>query len=230
MSQRPPEPPPPPPGGEPPPEAPSSPADLGAKRGAAGTGATSGRGVARAAGVISAATFVSRLLGLVREQVFAIQFGAGYAVDAFQVAFRIPNLLRDLFAEGAMNAAFVPTLTQAEHRGGRPAALRLANLVINLLLVKISLICLLGILAAPWLVRVMAPGFADEPGKLGLTTLLTQIMMPYLLFVSLAAAAMGFLNTRRVFFVPALSPTMLNVGLIAAGFLLAPLMPRFGLE
>ena len=197
---------------------------------ASGTAATSRRGVARAAGVISAATFVSRLLGLVREQVFAIQFGAGYAVDSFQVAFRIPNLLRDLFAEGAMNAAFVPTLTQAEHRGGRPAALRLANLVINLLLVMISLICILGVLAAPWLVRVMAPGFADEAGKLALTTLLTQIMMPYLLFVSLAAAAMGFLNTRRVFFIPALSPTMLNVGLIAAGFLLAPLMPRFGLE
>jgi putative peptidoglycan lipid II flippase len=186
--------------------------------------------VARAAGVISAATFVSRLLGLVREQVFAIQFGAGYAVDAFQVAFRIPNLLRDLFAEGAMNAAFVPTLSQAQHRGGPQAALRLANLVINLLLIVISLICLVGVLTAPWIVRVMAPGFADEAGKVALTTLLTQIMMPYLLFVSLAAAAMGFLNTRRVFFIPALSPTMLNVGLIAAGFLLAPVMPRFGLE
>lgn len=173
---------------------------------------------------------MSRLLGLVREQVFAIQFGAGYAVDAFQVAFRIPNLLRDLFAEGAMNAAFVPTLSQAQHRGGPEAALRLANLVINLLLVTIAVICILGVLAAPWIVRGMAPGFADEPGKLGLTTLLTQIMMPYLLFVSLAAAAMGFLNTRRVFFLPALSPTMLNLGLIAAGFLLAPWMPRFGLE
>ena len=186
--------------------------------------------MARTAGVISAATFVSRLLGLVREQVFAMQFGAGYAVDSFQVAFRIPNLLRDLLAEGAMNAAFVPTLTRAEHRGGPEAALRLTNLVLNLLLVVISALCLVGIVAAPWLVRFMAPGFADEAGKLALTTLLTQIMMPFLLFISLAAAAMGFLNTRRVFFIPAFSPTILNVALIGAGFAFAPLMPRVGLE
>jgi putative peptidoglycan lipid II flippase len=173
---------------------------------------------------------VSRLLGLVREQVFASQFGAGYAVDSFQVAFRIPNLLRDLFAEGAMNAAFVPTLTRAEHRGGPEAAIRLTNLVINVLLVVTSGLCLVGIAAAPWIVRLMAPGFAEEAGKLALTTLLTQIMMPFLLFVSLAAAAMGFLNTRRVFFVPALSPTVLNLALIASGFVLAPFMPRVGLE
>ena len=188
------------------------------------------RGMARAAGVISGATFLSRILGLVREQVFAAQFGAGFAVDAFQVAFRVPNLLRDLFAEGAMSAAFVPTLTRIEREAGREAALRLANLVINFLLVVVSALCLLGILAAPWIVRFMAPGFGAVPGKLELTTLMTQIMMPFLLLVSLAAAVMGILNTRRVFFLPAVAPTMLNVALILSGFLIAPLCPRWGME
>jgi len=188
------------------------------------------RGMAKAAGVISAATFLSRILGLVREQVFAAQFGAGFAVDAFQVAFRVPNLLRDLFAEGAMSAAFVPTLTRAEREGGTAAAMRLANLVINFLLVAISALCLIGILGAPWIVRTMAPGFAAIPGKLELTTLMTRIMTPFLLLVSLAAAVMGVLNTRRVFFLPAVAPTMLNLALILAGFVIAPYMPRFGLE
>ena len=188
------------------------------------------RSVARSAGVISAATFLSRVLGLVREQVFAAQFGAGFAVDAFQVAFRVPNLLRDLFAEGAMSAAFVPTLSRAQERGGPEAALRLTNLVINFLLVVVSAICLVGILAAPWIVRVLAPGFAAVPGKLELTTLMTQIMTPFLVLVSTAAAVMGFLNTRRIFFIPAVAPAMLNLGLIASGFLIAPLCPRFGLQ
>jgi putative peptidoglycan lipid II flippase len=186
--------------------------------------------MARAAGLISAATFLSRILGLAREQVFAAMFGAGFAVDAFQVAFRVPNLLRDLFAEGAMSAAFVPTLTRTEKEQGREASMRLANLVINFLLVVVSGVCLIGILAAPGIVQVLAPGFATVPGKLELTTLMARIMMPFLLVVSLAAAVMGVLNTRRVFFLPALAPTMLNVGLIAAGFLIAPLCPRWGLE
>jgi putative peptidoglycan lipid II flippase len=198
-------------------------ADTGAPRRA-------GAGMARAAGLISAATFLSRVLGLFREQVFAAQFGAGFAVDAFQVAFRVPNLLRDLFAEGAMSAAFVPTLTRTEKEQGREAAMRLANLVVNFLLVSVSAICLIGILAAPWIVRFLAPGFAAVPGKVELTTLMTQIMTPFLLLVSLAAAVMGVLNTRRIFFLPAVAPTMLNLALIASGFLIAPFMPRFGLE
>lgn len=188
------------------------------------------RGMTRAAGVISGATFLSRVLGLAREQVFAAQFGAGFAVDAFQVAFRIPNLLRDLFAEGAMSAAFVPTLTRVQQEKGPEEAMRLANLVINFLLVVISALCVIGIVAAPWIVRFMAPGFAGIPGKLELTTLMTQIMTPFLLLVSLAAAVMGVLNTRRIFFIPAVAPTFLNIGLIASGFLIAPFCPRFGLQ
>lgn len=187
-------------------------------------------GMARAAGVISAATFLSRILGLIREQVFAAQFGAGFAVDAFQVAFRIPNLLRDLFAEGAMSAAFVPTLTRVQREQGPQAAMRLANLVINFLLVVVSGICVVGILAAPWIVRIMAPGFESIPGKIELTTLMTRIMTPFLLMISVAAAVMGILNTRRIFFIPAVAPTMLNLALIAAGYLIAPYCPRFGLE
>ncbi len=187
-------------------------------------------GLARAAGIVSLATLLSRLLGLIREQVFAAFFGAGFAVDAFQVAFRIPNLLRDLFAEGAMSAAFVPTLTRVQERDGREAAMRLANLVINFLLVTVSAICLLGVLFADRLVPWMAPGFGQVPGKLELTTQMTRIMTPFLLLVALAAAVMGVLNTRRVFFIPAIAPTMLNLALIAAGFLLSPLCPRFGLH
>jgi putative peptidoglycan lipid II flippase len=187
-------------------------------------------GLARAAGIVSLATLVSRALGLIREQIFAAFFGAGFAVDAFQVAFRIPNLLRDLFAEGAMSAAFVPTLTQVQEREGREAAMRLANLVINFLLVTVSAVCLLGMLFADRIVPLMAPGFGQVPGKLELTTQMTQIMTPFLLLVALAAAVMGVLNTRRVFFIPAIAPTMLNLGLIASGFVLAPLCPRFGLQ
>ena len=187
-------------------------------------------GLARAAGIVSLATLLSRVLGLIREQIFAAFFGAGFAVDAFQVAFRIPNLLRDLFAEGAMSAAFVPTLTQVQERQGPEAAMRLANLVINFLLVTVSVICLLGILFADRLVPWMAPGFGQVPGKLELTTQMTGIMTPFLLLVALAAAVMGVLNTRRVFFIPAIAPTMLNLALIASGFVIAPFCPRFGLQ
>jgi putative peptidoglycan lipid II flippase len=187
-------------------------------------------GIARAAGIISLATLLSRILGLIREQVFAAFFGAGFAVDAFQVAFRIPNLLRDLFAEGAMSAAFVPTLTRTREQQGEEAAMRLANLVINFLLVVLSLVCIAGILGANWIVPLLAPGFGQIPGKLVLTTLMTQIMMPFLMLVALAAAVMGVLNTNGRFFIPAVAPTMLNLALIAAGFLLSPFMPRFGLE
>ena len=208
-------------------EVPPPPDDAGAAPQAAPARET---GLARAAGIVSLATLASRLLGLIREQVFAAFFGAGLAVDAFQVAFRIPNLLRDLFAEGAMSAAFVPTLTRVQETEGRDAAMRLANLVINFLVVTVSVICILGIVFADHIVPLMAPGFGQVPGKLELTTQMTRIMTPFLLLVALAAAVMGVLNTRRVFFIPAIAPTMLNLALIASGFLIAPICPRFGLE
>ncbi len=174
-------------------------------------------GIVRSASLMSLATMASRILGLVREQFFAFLFGAGMATDAFNVAFRIPNLLRDLFAEGAMSSAFVPTFTGTTTRDGLPAAWRLANLVLHALLIIVSLIVLAGIFWAEEIVGLYAAGFGSIPGKLDLTVHLTRIMMPFLLLVALAAWAMGCLNARGRFFVPALAPAMFNLATILIG-------------
>jgi len=177
-----------------------------------------GRGqIARRAGVVSAAVFASRILGLIREQVFAVSFGAGRDLDAFITAFRIPNLLRDLFAEGALSAAFVTTFTQELERTGESAAWRLASLVVNALAIVVGGLCLLGIWFAPAITRAIAPGFAEVPGKLELTVQLTRIMFPFLLLVALAAVAMGILNTRNRFGIPAAASAFFNVGSIVGG-------------
>ena len=173
--------------------------------------------LARRAGVVSAAVMASRVLGLIREQAFAIFFGAGKELDAFITAFRIPNLLRDLFAEGALSAAFVTTFTQEFERKGEGAAWRLASLVVNALAVVVGGLCLLGIWFAPAISRAIAPGFADVPGKLDLTIHLTRIMFPFLLLVALAAVAMGVLNTRNYFGVPAAASAFFNLGSVVGG-------------
>jgi putative peptidoglycan lipid II flippase len=184
--------------------------------------------VARRAGTVAAATMLSRVLGLVREQVMAALFGAGLATDAFNVAFRIPNLLRDLFAEGAMSSAFVPTFTAVVQREGERQAWTFGRQLMIALLVVLSVICAVGYLLAPWLVRLFAPGFGAVPGKLELTIMLTRVMLPFLPAVALAAAAMGMLNARGSFAVPALAPTMLNLGMIVGGVALIPVVERFG--
>ena len=177
-----------------------------------------GRAVlARRASVVSIAVLASRVLGVVREQIFAVFFGAGRELDAFITAFRIPNLLRDLFAEGALSAAFVSTFTQYLERGGEAAAWRLASLVINALLIVVGTITLIGMWIAPGVVLAIAPGFAAIPGKVGLTVGLTRIMFPFLPLVALAAVAMGILNTRNVFGVPASAAAFFNVGSIVGG-------------
>ena len=177
-----------------------------------------GRAVlARRASVVSIAVLASRVLGVVREQIFAVFFGAGRELDAFITAFRIPNLLRDLFAEGALSAAFVSTFTQYLERGGEAAAWRLASLVINTLLIVVGTITLIGMWIAPGVVLAIAPGFAAIPGKVGLTVGLTRIMFPFLPLVALAAVAMGILNTRNVFGVPASAAAFFNVGSIVGG-------------
>ncbi len=182
------------------------------------TAEAGGRGqLARRAGVVSAAVFASRVLGLVREQVFAVSFGAGKELDAYVTAFRIPNLLRDLFAEGALSAAFVAIFTQEIERKNEASAWRLASLVVNTLAVVVGGLCLLGIWFAPAIVRAMAPGFAEEPGKIELTVHLTRIMFPFLLLVALAAVAMGILNTRNRFGVPAAASAFFNLGSIVGG-------------
>lgn len=188
--------------------------------------------LAKSAGLIGAATTVSRLLGLARETVLAAVFGASASphMDAFNVAFRIPNLLRDLFAEGAMIAAFVPTFTRTLTAQGRAAAWRLGNLVLNVLVLATSTLVVLGLVFAPEITRLLAPEFAAVEGKLELTTLLTRVMLPFLSMLAVAAAMMGMLNSLRRFFVPSLSPAMFNVASIFSALALAPVMPRFGLE
>ena len=187
--------------------------------------------LARSAGLISVATMASRLLGVAREMVLAAFFGAsgGVEMDAFNVAFRVPNLVRDLFAEGAMTAAFVPTFTRTLATRGREAAWRLGNLVVNTLLIVTGALVVVGIVFAYPITYAIAPGFAQIPGKLELTTELTRIMLPFLTTVAAAVAMMGMLNSLRRFFIPALAPAMFNVATIACAFALVPLMPRVGL-
>jgi putative peptidoglycan lipid II flippase len=184
--------------------------------------------VARHAGAVGAATLLSRLLGLVREQVMAVLFGAGFATDAFNVAFRIPNLLRDLFAEGAMSSAFVPTFTEVQSTRGDAEAWKLGLRLIVALSAILLVVCALGYAVAPWLVRIFAPGFGSIPGKLELTVLLTRVMLPFLPLVAVAAAVMGMLNARGRFAVPGLAPAMLNVGMVVGGVALIPVLRRYG--
>jgi putative peptidoglycan lipid II flippase len=171
----------------------------------------------------------SRILGVVREQVLAALFGAGDAMDAYNVAFRIPNLVRDLFAEGAMSSAFVPTFTRHLTTAGRDSAWRLGNQVMNALFAITAVLVILGIVFAEPVVTLFAGAYSDIPGKLELTVLLTRIMLPFLTFVALAAACMGMLNSLHRFFIPALSPAMFNVATIVCAVLLVPVMPRMGL-
>ena len=188
--------------------------------------------LARSAGLISVATMASRVLGVAREVVLAAFFGAsgGMEMDAFNVAFRVPNLLRDLFAEGAMTAAFVPTFTRTLTTEGREAAWRLGNLVVNALLLITGALVAIGIVFAYPITHAIAPWFADTPGKIELTTQLTRIMLPFLATVAVAVAMMGMLNSLRRFFIPALSPAMFNVATILCAFTLVPVLPRVGLS
>ncbi|MGH9220892.1 MAG: murein biosynthesis integral membrane protein MurJ [Vicinamibacterales bacterium] len=186
--------------------------------------------LARSAGVFGLATIASRVLGLVRDQVLAFYFGAGDANDAFRVASRIPNLVRDLFAEGAMSAAFVPTFTRQLADHGRARAWQLASSVINALVLVTGVLVIGGIVFAEPLVRLFAADFADIPGKLELTIYLTRIVFPFLMLVAVAAALMGMLNSLGHFFVPALSPAMFNVAIIVMALGLVPIAPSLGLQ
>jgi putative peptidoglycan lipid II flippase len=186
--------------------------------------------VARSAGIVSVAVMGSRVLGLVREQVFSSFFGASFANVAFQIAFRIPNLLRDLFAEGALSAAFVATFSQTLTKQGEREAWRLANLVNNGLIIALSVITVLGIIFSPEIVAFLIRDVPIEAARaqlmFDLAVKMTRILFPFLLMVSLAAVAMGVLNTKGRFGVPASASTMFNVGSIIGGlgfaYLLAP--------
>ncbi len=172
------------------------------------------------AGRVSAAVFLSRLTGLVREMVMARLFGAGEVYDAFLLGFRIPNLTRDLFAEGALSSAFVPIFTQYLTTKGKRAAADLSNLVATALILVVGGLCVAGMIFTPQFVRLLAPGFALVPGKFELAVLLTRIMFPFLVLVSLAAQAMGVLNACGRFGMPALASTFFNVGSVVVGLAL----------
>ncbi len=168
------------------------------------------------AGLVSLATAFSRVFGLVREQTMAYFFGASMATDAFVTAFRIPNLLRDMFAEGALSSAFVPVFKEKLVRETEEDAFSLARTVITAILVVVGAIVLLGIVATPAIIFISAHGFTAEPAKFDLTVDLTQFMFVYLLLVSLSAMVMGMLNSFGRFGIPAISPAVFNIGIIVS--------------
>jgi putative peptidoglycan lipid II flippase len=179
--------------------------------------------LARGARKVSALTMLSRLLGLAREQIFAITLGAGFASDAFLAAFRIPNLLRDLFAEGALSTAFVPTYVATLRQKSRAAAYALANRVMSTLTIYLGLIAIAGMLVPEPVVRLVATGFSPEKAELCAT--LVRIMMPFLPAISLAVVAMGALNAEEKYTAPALASSMFNVVAIIGGLVVWAIGP-----
>ncbi|MBB1605919.1 MULTISPECIES: murein biosynthesis integral membrane protein MurJ [unclassified Pseudomonas] len=171
---------------------------------------------------VSSMTMISRVLGFVRDTIVARMFGAGMATDAFFVAFKLPNLLRRIFAEGAFSQAFVPILAEYKTQQGEEAARTFIAYVSGLLTLVLALVTALGILAAPWVIWITAPGFADTPEKFDLTTALLRVTFPYILLISLASLAGAILNTWNRFSVPAFVPTLLNVSMIAFSLFLTP--------
>ncbi len=178
------------------------------------------KNIARAAGVLGAATILSRIMGMVRDMVVSRLFGAGFATDAFFGAFQIPNMLRRFFAEGALTSAFVPTFSETLSREGEGGARELANVCFTLLTIVMAGITLAGILFSPQIVGFMFPGFRGVPAKFELTVFLNRLMFPYIFFISLVALCMGILNTVRHFFTPAISTVFLNVSMILSAWIL----------
>lgn len=176
----------------------------------------------RALVTVSGMTLLSRILGFVRDFVIARTFGAGMATDAFFVAFRLPNLLRRMFAEGAFSQAFVPILAEYKNRLGPDETHRLVNRVATVLGLAVTAVSALGIVAAPFIIQLSAPGFAAEPEKFALTVELTRITFPYILFMSLVALAGGALNTWSRFAIPAFTPVLLNLSFIGMALFAAP--------
>ena len=180
----------------------------------------------RAAASVSGMTLLSRILGFVRDTLLAILFGAGSSMDAFVVAFRLPNLLRRLFAEGAFSQAFVPVLGEYRTREGDAATRELAGKVLAVLAAALLVATLIGVVAAPLVVYATASGFAHEPDKFALTVTMVRICFPYILFISLVSFAAGILNTYGAFKAPAFTPVLLNLSFIAFALLVAPHMER----
>src|SRR6266851_9469880 len=175
----------------------------------------------RALLAVSSLTLVSRILGFVRDFIIARAFGAGLYTDAFFVAFRIPNLLRRLFAEGAFSQAFVPVLAEHKNRTSPEQTRVLIDGVATILFVALALAAVLGVAFSPFIVYLSAPGFAADPGKFELTVVLLRICFPYIAFISLVALAAGIFNTWNRFAIPAITPALLNVAFIVAAVFFA---------
>lgn len=178
--------------------------------------------VVRAAGIVGAATMVSRVFGLARDMVIAAFFGASWMTDAFWVAFRIPNMLRRLLGEGSLTVSFVPVFTEYLEKKTKEQALELAYNAITLLSIILAVISVLGIILSPLIVGLIAPGFISEPKQFALAVFLNRLMFPYIFFIALVALCMGILNSFRHFTAPALSPVLLNIAMIGAAFFLRP--------
>ena len=178
--------------------------------------------VSQAAGVIGLFTLLSRILGLVRDMVFAKYFGSGMAADAFFVAFRIPNLLRRLFAEGSLTIAFIPVFTEYLSKRSKEDAFQVARVVLTMLSIILALVTVLGIFLSPWIVRIQAWGFGGTGSKYDLTVLLTRMMFPYIFFIAIVALFMGILNSLRHFAAPAAAPIFLNLSIIISMLWISP--------
>ncbi len=189
-----------------------------------------GNRLLRSTAVFSAMTFLSRVSGLVRDQVYAAVFGASPAMDAFVVAFRIPNFMRRLSAEGSFSMAFVPVLAEYKEKHDQAAVKELVDRVAGTLMAALLVLTAIAVLAAPAIMRVFAPGFEVGSEQARLATDMLRITFPYALFISLASLAGGILNSYQRFAIPALSPILLNFAMIAAALGLAPLMPRWGYD
>ena len=171
---------------------------------------------------VSSMTMLSRVLGFVRDTIIARIFGAGVATDAFFVAFKLPNLLRRIFAEGAFSQAFVPILAEYKTQQGEEATRTFVAYVAGLLTLVLAVVTVLGMVAAPWVIWVTAPGFVDSPEKFELTSSLLRVTFPYILLISLASLAGAILNTWNRFSVPAFVPTLLNLSMIVFALFLTP--------
>ena len=187
--------------------------------------------VSRAAGAVGGMTLVSRIFGMLRDLVIAMQFGSSAAADAFFVAFRLPNMQRKILGEGAVSAAFIPVFSDILNTKGEKSAWEMTANLLNILFALLVAVTLAMVVFSPAVVTVFAPGFLDDPEKFALTVELTRWMAPYLIFIGLAALCMGILNTFGVFALPAAAPVVLNICMIAGVLFISPLMeePIFGL-
>jgi len=181
------------------------------------------RSMARSLAVVGTATLTSRVTGLLRDVVLAWVLGASMPADCFFAAFRIPNFLRRIFAEGSMSTAFIPVFTELQTIRGREAAFRLGSILLSWLLPLLAAVSAAGVLLAPQIVSVLTPGWIKDPQKFSLTVTLTRLMFPYILLISLAALAMGMLNAQGHFAAPAFAPVLLNLTMIASGLVASSL-------